>query len=125
MILADSEIRKRILENSIVMKTSSKYDVLEQIGPASIDFRLGNTFKYYKKDNLTLINPKEPVASEHFEVITLDENKPFILHPRQFVLAVSLETIKVPYDLVARCEGRSSLGRLGLVIHSTAGYIDP
>ncbi len=125
MILSDSEIRSRIQSGNIILSSQDGIDVLSQIWPASIDFRLGNTFKYYKRDNLTLIDPKESVEAKHFEVVTLKEGETFILHPRQFVLAVSLERIKVPYDLVARCEGRSSLGRLGLVIHSTAGYIDP
>ena len=125
MILSDSEIIARIQSGSIGLTTNDNLDILTQVWPASIDFRLWNSFKYYKRDNLTLIDPKEPVEAKHFEVVTLKEGETFILHPRQFVLAVSLERIKVPYDLVARCEGRSSLGRLGLVIHSTAGYIDP
>lgn len=125
MILSDSQIIERIKSGSIVLKAPDDIDVLSQVWPASIDFRLGNTFKYYKRDNLTLIDPKETVEPKHFETVTLKDGETFILHPRQFVLAVSSERIKVPYDLVARCEWRSSLGRLGLVIHSTAGYIDP
>lgn len=125
MILSDSEIKKRIQNGEIKITTTWNYNIVEQIWPASLDFRLGNTFKYYKRDNLTLIDPRNTVEPKHFEIVKLEEWETFILHPRQFVLWVTLETIKVPYDLVARCEGRSSLGRLGLVIHSTAGYIDP
>lgn len=125
MILSDSEIKKYLSSWSLIVTSTQAYDIMQQIGPASLDFRLGNTFKYYKRDALTLIDPRIWVESEHIETVVLDENTPFILHPRQFILWVTLEKIKIPYDLVARCEGRSSIGRLGIVIHSTAWYIDP
>ncbi|MBW7954975.1 dCTP deaminase [Candidatus Gracilibacteria bacterium] len=125
MILSDSEIKKLIKSGDLKVEGNSKYDILQQIGPASLDFRLGNTFKYYKRDLISIIDPKKGVGEEHIETITLDENTPFILHPRQFILGVTLEKIKIPNFLVARCEGRSSIGRLGVIIHSTAGYIDP
>lgn len=125
MILSDSEMKKRILNWEIEISTSEEYDILQQIWPASLDFRLGNVFKYYKRDNLTLIDPRVWVEKEHIETVVLDQNTPFILHPRQFVLGVTLEKIKIPNNLVARCEGRSSIGRLWIVIHSTAWYIDP
>ncbi|MGE4444078.1 MAG: dCTP deaminase [Candidatus Altimarinota bacterium] len=125
MILADSEIKKYLNSGELKIESLGGYNVLEQLGPASLDFRLGNTFKYYKRDSLTLIDPTLGVDDNHIETVILDEKTPFILHPRQFVLGVTMEKIKIPYDLVARCEGRSSIGRLGVVIHSTAGYIDP
>ena len=125
MILSDSEIKRYLDSKELVIESLWGYNVEEQLGPASLDFRLGNTFKYYKRDNLTLIDPTVWVHSDHIETVILDEKTPFILHPRQFILWVTMEKIKVPYDLVARCEGRSSIGRLGIVIHSTAGYIDP
>lgn len=125
MILSDSEIKKYLSNGELIVESLGGYDILTQIWPASLDFRLWNTFKSYKRDNLTLIDPITGVWSEHIETVVLDEKTPFILHPRQFVLWVTMEKIKVPYDLVARCEGRSSIGRLGIVIHSTAGFIDP
>nr|MDD3719941.1 dCTP deaminase [Candidatus Gracilibacteria bacterium] len=125
MILSDSEIISRLKGGDLVIESLKGYNVFDQIGPSSLDIRLGNTFRFYKRDTLTLIDPKEKVDERHIETITLDEKTPFILHPRQFVLGVSVEKIKVPYDLVVRCEGRSSLGRLGIIIHSTAGFIDP
>jgi len=118
-------MKRYLTEGKLVIESLWDYDIMAQIGPASIDFRLGKTFRFYKRDSLILIDPREWVHSEHIETVELDENTPFILHPRQFVLGVTLEKIKVPVDLVARCEGRSSIGRLGIVIHSTAGYIDP
>lgn len=125
MILADSEIKKRIQSWDLQVTSNGDFDVFEQIGPASLDFRLGNVFKYYKRDNLTLIDPRTGVEAEHIKTVVCEEGRPFILHPRQFILWVTMEKIKVPYDLVARCEGRSSIGRLWIVIHSTAWYIDP
>lgn len=125
MILADSEIKKYLNSWELKVESLGWYNVLEQLWPASLDFRLWNTFKYYKRDSLTLIDPTLWVDDNHIETVILDEKTPFILHPRQFVLWVTMEKIKIPYDLVARCEGRSSIGRLGVVIHSTAWYIDP
>lgn len=125
MILSDSEIKKYLNSWELQVESLWWYDILAQIWPASLDFRLGNTFKYYKRDNLTLIDPNVGVDANHIETVILDEKTPFILHPRQFVLWVTMEKIRIPYDLVARCEGRSSIGRLGIVIHSTAGFVDP
>lgn len=90
-----------------------------------MDFRLGNFFKIYKRNKLQIIHPGEPINPNAVETIEVPDGGEFILHPGQFVLGVTVEKIKVPYDLVARCEGRSSLGRLGIIIHSTAGFIDP
>ncbi|MDD5770072.1 MAG: dCTP deaminase [Candidatus Gracilibacteria bacterium] len=125
MILSDSEIKRYLKSGELKIQTSKEYDIFSQIGPASVDFRLGNTFRFYKRDSLTLIDPNIGVEQQHIETLVLDKDKPFILHPGQFVLGVTVEKIRIPYDLVARCEGRSSIGRLGVVIHSTAGYIDP
>ena len=125
MILADSQIKARLNSWDLIVVSTWDYNVLEQVWPASLDFRLWNTFKYYQRDNLTLIDPRLWVEKEHIKTVTLDENTPFILHPRQFILWVTMEKIKIPYDLVARCEWRSSIGRLWVVIHSTAWFIDP
>ena len=125
MILSDSEIRVRLRSGEIGLETRAEYDIFEQIGPASVDFRLGNFFKIYKRDRLQIIHPNEPIKAESVETIEVSNEGEFILHPGQFVLGVTVEKIKVPYDLVARCEGRSSLGRLGIIIHSTAGFVDP
>jgi len=126
MILSDSALRARISSGDIGIQTESDYDVLSQIGPASIDFRLWHHFKVYKRSKIANIDPRDPTTldgmTEFFE-IPMDDY--FMLHPGQFVLGVTMEKIRVPYDLVCRCEGRSSLGRLGIVIHSTAGFIDP
>lgn len=125
MILSDTTIRQEIASWNIVVTSKDNIDVLQQIGPASLDFRLGNFFKMYKLHKTLCIDPKESVPDEHVETIEVKDGDFFLLHPRDFVLGVTMEKIKIPYDLVARCEGRSSLGRLGLIIHSTAGFIDP
>lgn len=125
MILSDSEIKKRIESGNIIISSIWEYDLLTQLWPASLDFRLWNVFKVYKRDNLTVIDPKIWIDSKHIETIIIPDWEAFILHPRQFVLWVTIEKIKVPYDLVARCEWRSSLWRLWIIIHSTAGFIDP
>lgn len=125
MILSDSEIKKRIESWEIEMTTFGDYDVMQQIGPASLDFRLWNTFKIYRKSRQTVIDSKVWVLPDHVETLTIENWEQFIIHPGDFVLGVTLEKIKVPYDLVARCEGRSSIGRLGIIIHSTAWFVDP
>lgn len=125
MILSDSEIKKRISNWEIWVTTSNKYIVKDQIGPASLDFRLGNTFRIYKKSRQTEIDSKIWVDHDHIETIILRDWDKFVLHPWDFVLWATLESVKIPRDLVARCEWRSSLGRLWIIIHSTAWFIDP
>lgn len=125
MILSDSAIRSEILSWNLIVTTKDNIDILQQIGPASLDFRLWNHFKMYKLHKTLCIDPREKVMEDQTTTIEVKDGDFFLLHPRDFVLGVTLEKIKVPYNLVARCEGRSSLGRLWLIIHSTAGFIDP
>lgn len=125
MILSDSEIKKRLENGDLKVESLIEKNIFEQIWPASLDFRLGNTFKIYKKSRQTVIDSKLWVDSKYVETVTLKEGEKFILHPGDFVLWVTAEKIKIPYDLVARCEGRSSIWRLGVIIHSTAWFIDP
>ena len=125
MILSDSKIRERLEKGELVVESLIWKDVFEQIWPASLDFRLGKTFKIYKKSRQTVIDSKLWVEAKHIETITLEEWEKFVLHPGDFVLWVTAEKIKIPYDLVARCEGRSSIWMLGVIIHSTAWFIDP
>lgn len=123
MILCDADIRSAITSGRI--KVESRFDVMAQVGPASLDFRLGNSFKWYKEDQMDEIDPNEGVNPHDIEAITVPDGDYFVLNPGDFILGVTAETISIPRDMVARCEGRSSLGRLGLLIHSTAGFIDP
>ena len=125
MILSDSEMIKRIKSWNIGVETNSKYDIIKQVWPPSLDFRLWNTFKYYRRKNNTVIDVKRWVDKKYVWISELTESEAFILHPWDFILSSTLERFKIPDDLVARCEWRSSLWRLGLVIHSTAWFIDP
>lgn len=118
MILSDRDIKERIGKDIIVSPLAD-----DQIGPSSIDLSLGNKWRVFKQLTKTHIDPlKDKNTDEFTEVLTTDE---FVIHPGEFVLGTTLESITVPDDLVGRLEGRSSWGRLGIVIHSTAGFVNP
>ena len=125
MIISDRDIKKKVAEGSIVV-TSPIGDHEKNIHGSSWDFRLGKHFKVYKKSSVAVL---DPMKMESFEGLTKlytieDPGEPFVVHPGDFVLGVTLEKVKLPNDVVARVEGRSSLGRLGIIVHSTAGFID-
>ena len=92
--------------------------------PSSVDVRVGSQFRVFNNSFRPYIDVRHP-SDDLTELIEIDADQPFILHPGEFVLGTTLERVGIPDDLVARLEGKSSLGRLGLLIHSTAGYIDP
>ena len=124
MILSDRDLRERLERGDI--KIEPLLDAGVQIQPASIDLRLGRDFQTFNFTQQALIDPMDPTSFAHSTTLVhLGENESFIVHPGEFVLATTLERVEIPIDLVARLEGRSSIGRLGIVIHSTAGYIDP
>lgn len=107
------------------------FDLRLQLGPASIDVRLGTRFFSQRSSSLIQINPLATQERVELEILksadlyTIDPNEPFVLHPNDFVLASTLEFVKIPLDLAARLEGRSSWARKGLQVHATAGFIDP
>ena len=124
MILSDRDLRERLERGDI--KIEPLLDPEIQIQPASIDLRLGLDFQTFNFTQLALIDPLDPESFARLTTqVHLAKEDRFIVHPGQFILATTLERVEVPGDLVARLEGRSSVGRLGIVIHSTAGYIDP
>lgn len=125
MILSDTKIKQRLETGDLIINSLIWKNIFEQIWPASLDFRLWNTFKIYKKSSQTVIDSKKWIEKKYVETLTLKDWEKFILHPWDFVLWVTAEKIKIPYDLVARCEGRSSIWRLWVIIHSTAWFIDP
>ena len=92
--------------------------------PASLDVRVDRLFRVFRNNRYPYIDVKREQEGLT-ELVEVDDGDPFILHPGEFVLGSTLERVKLPDDLVARLEGKSSLGRLGLLIHSTAGFIDP
>jgi dCTP deaminase len=92
--------------------------------PSSVDLHLDADFRVFRNNRYPYIDVRAP-QPDLTELVSVEGDDPFILHPGEFVLGQTLEWVELPTDLVARLEGRSSLGRLGLLIHSTAGYVDP
>ena len=122
-ILSDKTIKEYLEEGKIVIDPLKDE---QQIQPSSVDMRLGDEFKVFKVIRKPYIDPKdEEDIAEYMESSTVPEGEAFIIHPNEFALATTQEYVKVPDDLVARVEGRSSMGRLGDTMHVTAGYVDP
>ena len=119
-VLADRDIRARIEAGSIVIEPYDR----EDLQPSSVDLHLDRTFRVFRNNRYPYIDPRQ-AQPDITEMVTVREDEAFILHPGEFVLGQTLEWVELPDDLVARLEGKSSLGRLGLLIHSTAGYVDP
>ncbi len=124
MILSDRDIKKALGSGRI--KISPKPDLKSQLGSCSIDLRLGKQFAVFNHAKYAYIDPNNPKFLEKvMEKISVKGDDPFVLQPSDFVLATTTESFQLPSDLVARLEGRSSLGRLGIVVHSTASVFDP
>ena len=120
MVLSDRTIRAEIDAGRIAF---DPYDP-SLIQPSSVDVRVDRFFRVFHNNRYPYIDVREE-QEDLTELVEIDDGTPFILHPGEFVLGSTLERIRLPDDLVARLEGKSSLGRLGLLIHSTAGFIDP
>lgn len=122
MILPDHEIKKLLKEGKLVIEPLEEPDL--QIQPAGIDLRLGNEFRIFKTISTSCIDTRKE-NKDYTERIVLDDNKPFVIHPGEFVLASVKEYIKMPPDLMGSVDGKSSLGRLGISIHATSASINP
>ena len=120
MVLSDRTITRLIDEGRIVI---DPYDP-QDLQPSSVDLHLDHSFRVFRNNRYPYIDVRKP-QPDLTELLTVGDDEQFILHPGEFVLGQTLEWVELPNDLVARLEGRSSLGRLGLLIHSTAGYVDP
>ena len=120
MVLSDRTIRREIAEGRIAVKPIDP----EDIQPASIDLHLGGGFLVFSNTRMPYIDVRAPLDGLMAAVDVADD-QPFMLHPGEFALGSTREHIELPDDLVARLEGKSSLGRIGLLIHSTAGFVDP
>lgn len=120
MILSDGDIKKALAEGKIGVEPLFE----GSIQPASVDLHLDKKFLIFKTSNRAFIDVKEPV-SDLMEEVIIDDNTPFVIHPGEFALGVTVERISLRDDMVARLEGKSSLGRIGIIIHATAGFIDP
>jgi len=123
MVLSDRDIKKHIEEKKIVITPLPDFST--QLGSNSIDLRLGNKFRVFEHSRFAYIDPFKKEMSENItREIEVAEAEPFIIQPGDFVLATTIEYVEVPDDLVGVLEGRSSIGRLGVIIHSTAGSIE-
>ncbi len=142
MILSDGDIRRRLEVGDLVIEPLEDPEL--QIQPASVDFRLGREFLEFERTNISSIHPdrgdevEQYVSKTHVpapDQSTIEGfdgaeepkqvNDEFILHPGDFVLGTTMERVEIPDDLIAHVEGRSSLGRLAVVVHATAGIVDP
>ncbi len=120
MVLSDHTIKEELTKGRIVVEPLME----GSIQPASVDVHLDRKILVFTNSRRPYIDVKQEV-SDLTDMVEIQDDHPFILHPGEFVLASTLEHISIPEDIVARLEGKSSLGRLGLLIHSTAGYVDP
>jgi len=121
VVLSDRTIREEIAAGRLVIEPFDE----AYLQPSSIDLRIAPEFRVFHNNRRPFIDVRS-ANDDLTEVVSIEgEDERFILHPGEFVLGSTVERVALPDDLVARLEGKSSLGRLGLLIHSTAGYIDP
>ena len=120
MLLSDRDIRAALNEGELAVEPHDD----AMIQPSSIDVRLDGLFRVFNNSKYTHIDPKLP-QEDLTTLVEGSENEAFVLHPGEFVLGATLERFSIPRNLAGRLEGKSSLGRLGLLTHSTAGFIDP
>lgn len=123
MILSDHDIKKALESGRI--KLTPAPDLKTQLGSCSIDLRLGNEARVFRPSKITHVdtrNMKE--AADIMEDLIIPEGEPLVLHPGDLVLATTLEWLEIADDLIGRIEGRSSLGRLGIIVHGTASIFD-
>jgi dCTP deaminase len=119
-VLSDGTIRRLVDEGRIAIEPWDP----ALVQPASVDLRLGASFRVFHNHRAAAIDLEDPPA-RLTELIEIREDEPFVIHPGEFVLGRTLEWVRLPDDVVARIEGKSSLGRLGLIVHATAGFVDP
>jgi dCTP deaminase len=119
-VLSDGTIRRLVDEGRIRI---DPWDP-QMVQPASVDLKLGPSFRVFHNHRLPAIDLAEPPqgVTEH---VRMEDGQSFVIHPGEFVLGTTAESVEMPDDLVARIEGKSSLGRLGLIVHATAGFVDP
>ena len=119
-VLADRDIRAAMQAGRI------RIDPFDPgcLQPSSVDLHLDGDFRVFRNNRYPFIDVRSP-QPDLTELVSVANDEPFILHPTEFVLGQTLEWVELPDDIVGRIEGKSSLGRLGLLIHSTAGYVDP
>jgi dCTP deaminase len=123
MVLSDVDIQRYIDTGKIRITPELEP---EQLGSCSVDFRLGNEFSVFEHSRYPYIDLKSKVSlQELMRTIVVPAGEPFVLQPKEFVLAITQECLELDRDVLARLEGRSSLGRIGIIVHGTAGLFDP
>jgi len=124
MILSDRDIKKALAGGRITITPAPDFET--QLGSCSIDLRLGNEFRVFRHSKISHVDIRHmQEADKLMENIFIPDDQPFVLHPHDLVLATTLEWLEIADDLVGRIEGRSSLGRLGVIVHGTASVFDP
>jgi dCTP deaminase len=119
-VLSDHDIAAQLDSGRVKVEP---YDAAD-LQPSSVDLHLDRSFRVFRNNRYAFIDVRAP-QPDLTELLNVADEEPFMLHPGEFVLGQTLEWVELPDNLVARLEGKSSLGRLGLLIHSTAGYVDP
>jgi dCTP deaminase len=120
-VLSDGTIRALVEAGRVVIKPWEP----DNVQPASVDLRLGDTFRVFHNHRVAAIDLREGPPAGLTEEVVANEAEGFVIHPGEFCLGRTAEWVELPDDVVARIEGKSSLGRLGLIVHATAGFIDP
>jgi len=124
MILSDRDIVQALESGRI--KITPQPDLERCLGSCSIDFRLGNTFMVFEHSRFSYIDPRQPQSiGDAMRTITVPDGEAFIMQAGDFALASTLESLELPDDLLGRLEGRSSIARLGITVHSTAAVFEP
>jgi len=120
VLLSDRDIRAELAAGRVVLEPLD----LEMVQPSSVDVRIDRYFRLFDNHKYPVIDPAQE-QPDLTRLVEVKPDEPFVLHPGEFVLASTYELVTLPDDVAARLEGKSSLGRLGLLTHSTAGFIDP
>lgn len=124
MILSDRDIVRALDEGRIKIDPSP--DLEKQLGSVSVDFRLGTTFMVFEHSRFSYIDPRHPQSiGDAMRTIEVPDEEPFIMQPGDFALASTMESLELADDLLGRLEGRSSIARLGITVHSTAAVFEP
>lgn len=124
MILSDRDIKSALRSNRI--KITPQPDLAKQLGSCSLDLTLGHVYRVFNHSRTPYIDPLKPeTLADITTEIVIKDHESFTLHPGEFILAITIENVELPDDLMGRLEGRSSIGRLGVVVHSTAATVDP
>jgi dCTP deaminase len=123
MLLSDIDIKKALKSKKIIIKPIPKF--IDALSPCSLDLSLANEFKIFEYTRLPFVDTRDRIGDELTKVIKVKKGDPFIMQPGEFVLGATAEWIELPDNIAARLEGRSSLGRLGIVVHSTAALVHP